>query len=488
MATSITLYEDGITETSISISMEVEVTYAANYKVKYGISGYDDDVDETYTSSTFSLSAGGSIDTLWKKFTGLSPGCEYYIWCDLYNADTNTNLGVSDYLILTTDGTKGYILTIKYRDSSTSKTVESEQGEGLTIRTSGLTTRSGWTFAGWTTQTSSTDVEFEGGEEAYAEDGDQTLTLYALYNKSSTVTCYYGLDMASTNTRTKYQWRYNTSSTAYGTSKYTMSPSYLPNISSNVTVNGMSYTGVGWNEDTSASTPDYDAGETLTSSQISGLPSSVYAVYGRTVTIGYNKNGGSGTMSSSTGTAYYNTSGTTKTATISLRSCTFTPPTGKQWKYWATNSSGTGTQYTSSISTSYDNTMYAIWGSAAPDAWAWSEEVTFGGKTYSCPITSGGEVPYYYNATDDVYQVYFMGATEWNEFLDQINELRSYHGLSNYSFTKATAGYQMQASQFNQAVDALNAIQSGVATRVTAGTAVGASSFKKLATAFNSLR
>ena len=122
-----------------------------------------------------------------------------------------------------------------------------------------------------------------------------------------------------------------------------MSPSSLPTFdSSSVTVGNFTYSAIGWREDTTASSAHYSAGATLSSSAIGDLPTSLYAVYSRTVTISYNSNGGSGSMSNSTGTSYYNSYGNTNVATIALRSCTFTPPTGKTFNYWALGSaSGT---------------------------------------------------------------------------------------------------------------------------------------------------
>ena len=81
MATSISIKVGSITDTSIAITMKVNVTYQGTYKIKYGISGYDDSIDESYTSSSFTLDAGGSNNNPYKKFTGLTPGSKYYIWC-----------------------------------------------------------------------------------------------------------------------------------------------------------------------------------------------------------------------------------------------------------------------------------------------------------------------------------------------------------------------------------------------------------------------
>ena len=490
MATSISIQENTVTTTSISVSFIVNVTYAGTYKIVYSIFGGKGAVDETYTSSNFTLPAGGSTSNPYKKFTGLSPGTRYKIECSLWNATTNTELGIWDSVYIYTDEEEVlYTLTIKYRDGSSSKTLSSDVGGYLTVRTSGLssaTIASGWTFEGWATTTSSIDIDYTGGEMLCASNSDETITLYAVYSKSmSSVTCYFGANKANNNTRRRTQWRVNSGTTST-TTKYTMYPSSLPTFnSSNLTVGSLTYSAIGWREDTTAGPADYSAGETLTSSEIGNLPTSIYAVYSKAVSISYNSNGGSGSMSPSTGTAYYNSYGYSLTATITLKSCSFTPPTGKSFNYWALGSPS-GTKYESSILTSYDSTMYAVWKNQGPSEWHWSGVVTFNGKDHACPITSGGSVPVV-KKSDTLYYAFYLNASEWNEFCSQINKLRNYHGLSNYSFSKATAGYEMQASQFNQAVQALNAIQSGIATPVAPEVSVKASSFIQLQTAFNSL-
>ncbi len=486
MATSISINVGSITDTSIAITMTVNVTYQGTYKIKYGISGYDDNIDLSYVSSNFTLDAGGSTSNPYKKFTGLNPGSKYFIWCQLWNASTNTNLGVEDNVIKSTTGQSGYTMTVTYIDLNKESTVSSTPGDSVTIRSSGLASSSGWTFEGWATTTSSIDIDYTGGEDLYASGADRSITLYAVYSQSmSSVTCYFGANRANSNTRSRTKWRCHKTKTSVIFS-YTMSPSSLPNFSSSsLTVGSLTYSAIGWREDTTAGSADYSAGETLTSAEIGNLPTSIYAVYSRTVSISYNSNGGSGSMSASTGTAYYNSYGNSSTATITLKSCSFTPPTGKSFNYWALGSPS-GTKYESSISTSYDSTMYAVWKSQGPSKWYWSGVVTFNGTDHACPITSGGSVPVV-KKSDTLYYAFYLNASEWNEFCSQINKLRNYHGLSNYSFSKATAGYEMQASQFNQAVQALNAIQSGVATSVSSGASVNASSFIKLQTAFNSL-
>lgn len=69
-----------------------------------------------------------------------------------------------------------------------------------------------------------------------------------------------------------------------------------------------------------------------------------------TYTISYNANGGSGTMSSTTGTD------------PAVAACTFTPPSNKQFSYWHTTSSGTGgTTYAAGDTPKKNLNLYAIW-------------------------------------------------------------------------------------------------------------------------------
>lgn len=484
MATSISIQENTVTTTSISVSFIVNVTYAGTYKIVYGITG-NDGTDEQYTSSNFTLDAGGSTGKPYKNFTGLTPNTKYNIYCELWNAETNKNLGVTDSVYIYTYKDEA-VFTVYYYDGGASKEVTSDTGGPITILSTGLRTHSPYVFYGWATKTSTNEVTYTGGEEVYQSDVGSSLNLYAVYRQEEEIIFYYGENKEYSNKRKKIKWRWNTSNTGVKSNNYELSPSYLPKFdSTTLTVGNLKYKVLGWRVDDVAGPEDYVGGYVPDSDEIWDLPSINYAVYSRTVTISYNSNGGSGSMSDSTGTAFYSSAGNKETATITLKSCSFTPPAGKSFNYWALGSAS-GTKYDGSISTSYDSTMYAVWKSQGPSKWYWSGVVTFNGTDHDCPITSGGSVPVV-KKSDTLYYAFYLNASEWNEFCTQINKLRNYHGLSNYSFSKATAGYEMQASQFNQAVSALNAIQSGIATPVSSGASVNASSFIKLQTAFNSL-
>ena len=69
----------------------------------------------------------------------------------------------------------------------------------------------------------------------------------------------------------------------------------------------------------------------------------------QTYTITYNANGGTGTMSPTTGQV------------VNIASNTFTAPEGKVFKEWNTNQSGTGTAYIAGTSVNSNLTLYAIW-------------------------------------------------------------------------------------------------------------------------------
>lgn len=101
MATSISIDLRSVTETSISVAFNVEVTYAATYKIKYGIS----ETGDSKTSGEFTLSAGGTYTTYASTFSSLKAGTTYTVWCSLYNAGTGAELGITDTLSVTTSGT-----------------------------------------------------------------------------------------------------------------------------------------------------------------------------------------------------------------------------------------------------------------------------------------------------------------------------------------------------------------------------------------------
>lgn len=121
----------------------------------------------------------------------------------------------------------------------------------------------------------------------------------------------------------------------------------------NYTPSKSEYTFVGWREDSTASSTVL-SGTTATSNM------TLYAVFSKTITVSYNGNGGSGSVSSQTGTIYYN-NGNVKGATFTLKSNAFTY-TDRTFQKWAMGSAS-GTQYAggASVTVTDDTTFYAIW-------------------------------------------------------------------------------------------------------------------------------
>lgn len=100
MATSVSIDLRDYGEDYIKVRFDVEVTWAATYKLTYGI--YE--TGEERTSGNFTLENGGTYTTSTANFSGLDPGTEYTIWVSLWNAGTGKELGVTDEITVETDG------------------------------------------------------------------------------------------------------------------------------------------------------------------------------------------------------------------------------------------------------------------------------------------------------------------------------------------------------------------------------------------------
>ncbi len=138
-------------------------------------------------------------------------------------------------------------------------------------------TRSGYTFAGWSTSQYSTTVTYADGDPITPPAG--TTNLYAVWTQVGTVT-------------------YNANG---GTG--TINPETVP-VGTQINLPSSGYTKtncnfLGWATSSSATTPDYGPGDpyTVTGNQ------TLYAVWENIYTISFNANGGWGTPSSQTGTS-----------------------------------------------------------------------------------------------------------------------------------------------------------------------------------------
>ena len=80
-----------------------------------------------------------------------------------------------------------------------------------------------------------------------------------------------------------------------------------------------------------------------------------------------------------------------------------------------------------------------------------------------------------------------LTATEWNNFYSRINEFRVYKGFSSYTFTLASIGSNFTATMFNQAKNAIDAMNATGITDRSAGQDVLASYFNTLRDRLNEL-
>ena len=97
-----------------------------------------------------------------------------------------------------------------------------------------------------------------------------------------------------------------------------------------------------------------------------------------TYTVSFDANGGTGTMADVTGV----------TGSYTLPTCTFTAPSGKQFKGWATSASGTVITGTS-ITVSTDTKLYAIWEPIPATEYTITFDVNGGSGTIPSQTTSG---------------------------------------------------------------------------------------------------
>ena len=229
--------------------------------------------------------------------------------------------------------------------SISTATVEVEDGESLTMATlnaqKALALKANWTCIGWSRTAGEIDVI-----TADIANVTDDFTLYAVFSRDLVANFY---ELNATTAKQVKGTIYNNS---MGTRVNT------PALSNS------SYTKVGW-----SGTMDY-TGSVL--EQNRNIPlnedntgATFYAVYSHLVSVNYNANGGSGTMTASTGTAYLIANKTTspikKGVSIALKNNTFTKA-GNKFTKWA-KGSVTGAQYGAgaSVSLSENTTFYAIW-------------------------------------------------------------------------------------------------------------------------------
>ena len=475
------------TQTSMKISVSFSVTYQGSYYTYYELYDYytDELIDEAQ-GSTFSMSANSSKRNLYKTFSGLEPGTKYYIVGSLWNASTDVRLSIKEPTITFTTK-EPVVLTVNFYDGSDYDVYTTE--DYIDLYAGSL---SGWTFVGWATSTGTTSVAYEAGDRIYVGSSSSSINLYAVYKRETTIYCYYingNTGATASNSRIKIQYRVNVSKTSYSTGYY--NSIVLPAFDSiNSTISTSTpvrdWTAIGWNQTTTAEAPDYSPSQSVSSNQITG---NLYAIYRNECSITFNSNGGSGTMSTLGPTyAYYNASGNYTTPSFTIPSCTFTPPTGKKFDSWNQKADGSGATYSSSLSTNYVITLYAIWVKARPSNWSWPSH------TADKPISSGSSMNYIKSGTTVTPTP--LTAAEWLAFMNRIKEFYAYdNGKSvnsmywNNAVNGVKSGSPMTATQVNSARYLISQlpIQTTLPSAVSSGGKITAAFVNGLKNSLNSI-
>ena len=238
-----------------------------------------------------------------------------------------------------------------------------EEGTYTSITTS-YPSKTGYTFLGWATSSSSSTVSYTSGESFYIY---SNLYLYPVYSQN-TYTISYNANGGSgaPSSQTKY----------YGTA-LTLS-STIPTRSG--------YTFLGWSTSSTATSATYAAGGSYTNNSSATL----YAVWQATdYTVSYDANGGSGAPAAQTAAV-----GESMTLSTSVPT-----KTGYSFLGWSTSSTATNATYQpgETFTSSSSVTLYAVWkiltynvifnansGSSAP-----SKQT----KTYDVDLTLSSSTP-----------------------------------------------------------------------------------------------
>ena len=431
------------TKDTMKVTVNFTVQYPGDYYTRFDVYNYrTDKLYDTYYGSTYTMAANGSKRGIKKTLSGLQPKTKYYVevslWNCTYSNPGNQLPGITDTVTFTTLSEPK--ITINYYDGGSDG---SSTGTSVIIKSG---SRSDWTFVGWATSTGTTSVSstYAPGETVSAGSSSSSVNLYAVYKSETTIYCYFikgNTGEIASNSRTKIQYLVQTSKTSYSTDYYnsiTLPTFGSVNSTITTTTPNRSWTAIGWHPTSFAMQPDYSPGQTVSGDLIT---SNLYAMYSNECSITYNSNGGSGSMTKQTGTGYYNAFGTYEGAAFSIKDCSFTPPSGKRFGSWNQKADGSGTTYSSSVTTSYDITLYAIWVKARPSNWSWS----------TTGISKDSNMTYTQSGTTIIVKP--LTAKEWLAFMNRVKEFYTYLGKtvdSTYwsrAVNKVESGKPMTATQ-----------------------------------------
>lgn len=337
------------------------ITLYAVFKRDLTLTYYDNSTTSAKKTGTQYYNNGNTSNPSWTMTQASKSGWDVRGWSTSNTADAsisyNDKASVSISSNTTIYGCYSQTITLTYYNNSTT----AKTSTGTRYYNSGGNTKnptftlsqadkSGWTKRGWSTGTGgNASVTYSSiSSTAFSSN----TTVYGLYYKTCTLTAI----------------SYNKSEPVSGTAYYNSSGDTY-NVSWTAPT-GASYSGWtwrGWATGTGASTSiAYANGATIWNGT-SDL--TIYGCYQQTITLSYNGNGAtSGSVSSQTGTRYWNAAGNTSNPSFTLASNGYSK-TDYTFQKWA-QGSASGTQYAAgtSVTLSANTTFYAVW-IASPFYW-----------------------------------------------------------------------------------------------------------------------
>lgn len=215
-------------------------------------------------------------------------------------------------------------ITVTYYNNSTTASTTSGYryyNNGNTVNPSfTLTqaTKSGWTARGWSTGTAGNSGITVNNATAFSRSSN--ITLYGMYQKTCTLTCI----------------SYNSTQYAYGTAYYNSNGQTVAATTTAPSGAAMSgWTWRGWSNGLSGNT-SATAGVSFANGATVSMDTSNYTIYGlyqKTITANFYSGLSSSNHQTAQGTAYYNSSGNTAAASITIPSGAAV--SGWTWRGWA---------------------------------------------------------------------------------------------------------------------------------------------------------
>lgn len=165
-------------------------------------------------------------------------------------------------------------------------------------------------------------------------------------------------------------------------------------------------------------------------------------------------------------------------------------------RYYTTISNANGTTYGNGL---YSNDTYrtfttdGLGNDLVPNAWYYMRVVAYDNNNNNSTATAyvqyklARPIEWQWHTAKTPGQPVRVTADEWNSFCTKINQFRLFKSLPTYSFTTAISGYNVTATQMNQARAAILGMTSAVPSAVSPGQNANASFLNGLSTALNSI-